>query len=181
MYLKTSRHFWLGTVFVSSDFSLVSICTGRTFDLLVSAIRANVVSEETTHGRSLLHLLQQIPSTMPQHRRSWRPSLRAQPAAPPRPFDDATGSRPGARGTVGNHCQSHRGSGRAVSLAVLRRETRFAKARLLTPPPAAPVLQLVPRGGAGTRTKSGNRIFALNSNQPNPSRQGSALRLPQAG
>src|ERR1017187_2229177 len=139
MYLKTSRHFWLGTVFVSSDFSLVSICTGRTFDLLVSAIRANVVSEKTTHGRPLLHLLQQIPSTMPQHRRSWRPSLRAQPAGPPRPFDDATGSRPGARGTVGNHGQSHRGSGRAVSLALLRRETRFAKAGLLTPRNCQPV------------------------------------------
>src|SRR5450755_4184221 len=97
-------------------------------NLLVPRRRANVVSGRH-YGRTLLHFVSQIPSAMPQPRRAWRPSLRAQPAGPPRPFADATGSGPAARGALGNHGQSHRGSGCAVSLAVLCGE---AQARLIS-------------------------------------------------
>jgi hypothetical protein len=54
---------------------------------------------------------------MPQPRRSWRPGLRAQPARPPRFAADATSSHLPVRGSPGNDGQSHRRTGRTVSLA----------------------------------------------------------------
>ena len=72
---------------------------------------------KTTHGRTLLHTVPQIPLAMPQPRRSWRPGLRAQPACPPRFAADVTSSQPLLRGSPGNYGQSHRCTGRTVSLA----------------------------------------------------------------
>jgi len=55
---------------------------------------------------------------MPQPRRAWRQSLRAQPTCSPRPAADATRRHPIARRAPGNHRHSHRLAGHPVSLAL---------------------------------------------------------------
>src|ERR1035441_8376417 len=98
--------------------SLYATVLKALLNLPVPRRRANVVSGRH-YGRTLLHLVSQIPSAMPQHRRAWRPSLRAQPTGPPRPGADATSGRPVARAARGNHGHSHRPAGRPVSLVTL--------------------------------------------------------------